>query len=140
MDELYANVCNGKVERINKIYFDDLWKMILMLLLVDTKKRVDCDTFLNNKLIIRKKNEIIELNFLESKNNENVNNGVLLNTIIFNNINEIKAQLPTNKNYNDETNSEFNNINQLSTRNNNNKSSTNIVRNPNNNFNNNNFF
>jgi len=140
LDELYANVCNGKVERINKIYFDDLWKMILMLLLVDTKKRVDCDTFLNNKLIIRKKNEIIELNFLESKNNENVNNGVLLNTIIFNNINEIKAQLPTNKNYNDETNSEFNNINQLSTRNNNNKSSTNIVRNPNNNFNNNNFF
>ena len=139
LDELYVNVCNGKVERINKIYSDDLWKMILMLLQVDAKKRVDCDTFLNNKLIIRKKNEIKELNFLESKYNENINNGVLLNTIKFNNINEIKAQLPTNKNYNDETNSEFNNINQLSTRNNTNKSSTNIVRNPNNNFNNNNF-
>ena len=140
LDELYVNVCNGKVERINKIYSDDLWKMILMLLQVDTKKRVDCDTFLNNKFIVRKKNEIKELNFLESKFNEkNINNGVLLNTIKFNNINEIKAQLPTNKNYNDEINSEFNNINQLSTRNNTNKSNTTIVKNPSNNFNNNNF-
>ena len=140
LDELYVNVCNGKVERINKIYSDDLWKMILMLLQVDSKKRVDCDTFLNNKLIIRKKIELKELNFLENKFNEkNINNGVLLNTIKFNNINEIKAQLPTNKNYNDENNSEFNYINQLSTRNNTYKSNTNIVRNPNNNFNNNNF-
>ena len=139
LDELYVNVCNGKVERINKIYSDDLWKMILMLLQVDVNKRVDCDTFLNSKLIVRKKNEIKELNFLESKYNENINNGVLLNTIKFNNINEIKAQLPTNKNYNDETNSEFNNINQLSTRNNTNKSSASIARNPSNNFNNNNF-
>ena len=140
LDELYVNVCNGKVERINKIYSDDLWKMILMLLQVDAKKRVDCDSFLNSKLIIRKKNEIKELNFLENKYNEkNINNGVLLNTIKFSNINEIKAQLPTNKNYNDESNSEFNNINQISTRNNTNKSSTSIVRNPNNNVNNNNF-
>ena len=100
---------------------------------------MDCDTFLSSKLIIKKKNEIKELNFYESKYNENINNGALLNTIKFNNINEIKAQLPTNKNYNDETNSEFNNINQLSTRNNTNKSNTSIVRSSNNNFNNNNF-
>jgi len=66
LDELYVNICNGKVERINKIYSDDLLKMILMLLQVDNKKRVDCDTFLNNKLIIRKNNEIKQLNFLES--------------------------------------------------------------------------
>ena len=61
LDELYINVCKGKVERINKIYSDDLWKMILMLLQVDVKKRVDCDSFLNSKLIIRKKKEINEL-------------------------------------------------------------------------------
>ena len=62
LDELYANVCRGKVERINQIYSDDLWKMIKMLLQVDVNKRVDCDTFFKNKLIIRKIAELKEKN------------------------------------------------------------------------------
>ena len=115
LDELYINVCKGKVERINKIYSDDLWKMILMLLQVDVKKRVDCDSFLNSKLIIRKKKEINELQSYYKNIDDNYNNGILLNTIKFSNINEIKAQLPRNKNYNDDSlnNKEFNINNQL---------------------------
>ena len=112
LDELYANVCKGKVERINKIYSDELWKMILMLLQVDVKKRVDCDNFLNSELIMKKKQEMKEFNFFDNNINENTNNGILLNTIKFSNINEIKAQLPRNKNYNDDQlNNQTNNIN-----------------------------
>ena len=123
LDELYINVCKGKVERINKIYSDDLWKMILMLLKVDVNKRVDCDSFLNSKLILRKKAEMKEFNNFDNNNIlENENNGVLLNTIKFSNINEIKSQLPTNKNYNDEINNNIinNKNNQISYRKNNN--------------------
>ena len=114
LDELYANVCRGKVERINQIYSDDLWKMIKMLLQVDVNKRVDCDTFFKNKLIIRKiaelKEKNKEFNYIENKLGENVNNELLLSTIKFNNISEIKSQLPKNKNYNDE-NIDYVNIN-----------------------------
>ena len=49
LDELYINVCKGKVHRINQIYSDDLWEMIKMLLQVDVNKRVNCDLFLKNK-------------------------------------------------------------------------------------------
>ena len=128
LDELYANVCKGKVERINRIYSDDLWKMIKMLLQVDVNKRVDCDNFLKSKLIMRKKKELIEknkeFNYIENKLEKNINNGILLSTIKFTNIHEIKSQLPKNKNYNDENfdyiNSNNNNyINQLSNINNN---------------------
>ena len=114
LDELYANVCKGKVERINPIYSDDLWKMIKMLLQVEVNKRADCDTFLKSKLIIRKKKELKEknkeFNYIENKLGENINNGILLSTIKFKNINEIKSQLPKNKNYNDE-NIDYTNIN-----------------------------
>ena len=106
LDELYENVCKGQPERINKIYSDDLWEMILMLLQVDVDKRVDCNQFLNSKLI---KNKIEEMKnnpstFLEALNLDK-NKGIqddefLLKTIKFNDISEIKAQLPTKKNYN----------------------------------------
>ena len=43
LDELFENVCKGDPERINKIYSEDLWKIILMLLQVDVDKRVDCN-------------------------------------------------------------------------------------------------
>ena len=122
LDELYINVCKGKVERINKIYSDDLWKMILMLLQVDVKKRVDCDSFLNSELIMKKKKEMKEFNYFDNNINENINNGILLNTIKFSNINEIKAQLPRNKNYNDEQ--IYNKINII-----NNKNDTNDLNN-----------
>ena len=105
LDELYENVCKGKPERINKIYSDDLWKMILMLLQVDVDKRVDCNQFLNSDLI-KKKIEEMKNNpktFLEAlnldKNKKVQDDEFLLKTIKFNDISEIKAQLPTKKNY-----------------------------------------
>ena len=114
LDELYVNVCKGKIERISQAYSDDLWKMIKMLLQVDVNKRVNCDSFLNNKLIIKKKKElkekIKEFNYIENNLEKNKNNGVLLNTIKFNNIKEIKSQLPKNKNYNNE-NEDYSNYN-----------------------------
>ena len=106
LDELYENVCKGKPERINKIYSDDLWKMILMLLQVDVNDRVDCNQFLNSELI-KKKIEEMKNNpntFLEAlnldKNKRIQDDEFLLKTIKFNDISEIKAQLPTKKNYN----------------------------------------
>ena len=105
LDELYENVCKGKPERINQMYSDELWKMILMLLQVDVDKRVDCNQFLNSDLIKRKIEEMkkdpnlyIE-SFIYDKNRENIDD-YLLKTIKFNDIKEIKAQLPTKKNYN----------------------------------------
>ena len=103
LDELYENVCKGDPERINKMYSDDLWKMILMLLQVDVNKRVDCNQFLNHDLIKRKIEEIkkdpniyIE-SFIYDKNKDRFDE-YLLKTIKFNDIKEIKAQLPTKKN------------------------------------------
>ena len=105
LDELYENVCKGQPERINKIYSDDLWEMILMLLQVDVNKRVDCTQFLNSNLI-KKKIEEMKNNpntFLEAlsldKNKKLQDDEFLLQTIKFNDIREIKAQLPTKKNY-----------------------------------------
>ena len=80
--------------------------MILMLLQVDVDKRVDCNQFLNSNLI-KKKIEEMKNNpntFLEALNLDK-NKGIqddefLLKTIKFNDISEIKAQLPTKKNYN----------------------------------------
>ena len=111
LDELFMNVCKGKPDRIYNIYSDDLWKMILMLLQVDVKKRCDCDKFLNNPLIIRKmrelKNENNEYKNLEK--NKEIDEGILLETIRFNDILDIKGQLPTKKNYNNNTNKENSN-------------------------------
>ena len=101
LDELYVNVCKGKVDRIKKIYSDKLWKMILMLLQVDVNKRVNCDQFLNHPLIVSKIKEMqmkdSEYNDLEE--NKISKDGYLLNTINFKDLKEIKAQLPTKKNY-----------------------------------------
>jgi len=103
LDELFENVCKGEPERINEIYSDDLWKMILMLLQVDVDKRVDCNQFLNSELIKKKieemKNDPNTYGYIYDKNREN-NDDLLLKTIKFNDIREIKAQLPTKKNYN----------------------------------------
>ena len=101
LDELYINVCKGKVERIKKIYSDKLWKMILMLLQVDVNKRVNCDQFLNHPMIVQKIKEMkmkdSEYDLLEE--NKNSKEGYLLNTINFKDLKEIKAQLPKTKNY-----------------------------------------
>ena len=58
LDELYVNVCKGKVDRIKNIYSDKLWKIILMLLQVDVNKRVNCDQFLNHPIIVQKIREM----------------------------------------------------------------------------------
>ena len=101
LDELFLDVCKGNPERIYSTYSDDLWKMILMLLQVDVNKRCDCDKFLNSPLILRKikelKNENNEYKNLEK--NKDINEGNLLETIRFDNILDIKRQLPTKKNY-----------------------------------------
>ena len=105
LDELYENVCKGQPERINKIYSDDLWKMILMLLQVDVNNRVDCNQFLNSDLIKKKIEEMKNnpstyLEALSLDKNKGIHDEFLLKTIKFNDISEIKAQLPTKKNYN----------------------------------------
>jgi len=104
LDELYENVCKGEPERISKIYSDDLWKMILMLLQVDVNKRVDCNQFLNSDLIKKKIEEMKNnpstyLEALSLDKNKGIHDEFLLKTIKFNDISEIKAQLPTKKNY-----------------------------------------
>ena len=101
LDELYGNVCKGNIERISHIYSDDLWKMIMMLLQVDVKKRVDCKEFLDSKLIMKKIKEMKENNS-ECKDleiNKNSYSGTLLKTIKFKDFKDIKSQLPTKKNY-----------------------------------------
>ena len=101
LDELYGNVCKGNIERISHIYSDELWKMIMMLLQVDVKKRVDCKEFLDSKLIMKKIKEMKENNS-ECKDleiNKNSFSGTLLKTIKFKDFKDIKAQLPTKKNY-----------------------------------------
>ena len=101
LDELFLNVCKGKVERISHVYSDDLWRMILMLLKVDVKDRCDCDQFLNSKLITRKIQEMknMDIDYKNLEKNKEINDGNLLETIRFENILDIKRQLPTKKNY-----------------------------------------
>ena len=122
LDELFEEVCKGKPKRINRIYSDELWKMIMMLLQTDVEKRVDCDSFLNNKLIKDKIAEIkmnqkIDLNQKNDNKENNNNNVTLLNTIKFDNLKDLKNQLPSTKNYENillnENNKENININKM---------------------------
>ena len=97
MDELFNKVCKGETERINKIYSDDLWEMIKMLLRVDPNKRLSCEQFLNCKLV---KKKMMEIDGEFDRNpNFNGSNNVLLNSIKINNIREISKKLPKMKNY-----------------------------------------
>ena len=113
MDELFINVCKGKIERINKVYSDDLWNMINMLLKVDTNKRVDCNQFLESQLIKNKINEMknnnnfLNYEFFDKKYiEEHRDEKLLLDTIKFMDIYEIKSQLPKKKNYDGEKESD----------------------------------
>ena len=122
LDELFEEVCKGKPKRINRIYSEELWKMILMLLQTDVEKRADCDTFLNSKIVKDKIYEIRKnqkLNGNYNKNNIQICNdsGILLNTIKFDNLNDLKYQLPSTKNYdcklNDNNKENINNNNKI---------------------------
>ena len=105
MDDLFINVCMNKTERINKRYSDDLWFMIKKLLEVNVDKRYNCKQFLECDIV---KNKINEFNSIENNNEESVDNSLLLNTIIFRDIKDIKRQLPNKKYYNDESTTESN--------------------------------
>ena len=109
LDDLFYNVCKGKVKRINKIYSDELWQMIMMLLQTDVNKRVDCDEFLNSKIIKKKIFEIKNnpktyFEGCQLEKNMNIIDDFLLETINFKNISEIKGQLPNEKNYDSSSN------------------------------------
>ena len=124
LDELYVNVCKGKVDRIKNIYSDKLWKIILMLLQVDVNKRVNCDQFLNHPIIVQKIREMKmkDSEYVDLEVNKTSKDGCLLNTINFKDLKEIKAQLPTKKNYgnNFENKRDFNYNYNYSNNNNNN--------------------
>ena len=115
MEDLFVNICLNKVERINKIYSDELWYIIKKLLEVNVDKRFDCRQFLNNDIVKRKINELKKNDDIFNNNNINLNdiqedsnNSFLLNTFYFNDINDIKKQLPNKKYYNDESTTESN--------------------------------
>jgi NIMA (never in mitosis gene a)-related kinase len=106
LDDLFENVCRGKVKRISNYYSDDLWNMILMLLQKDVNKRVDCDGFLNSDLIKSKINEFksnpnthYEGCELEKNKSINLDNDILYGTINFKNFNDLKNKLPNVQNY-----------------------------------------
>ena len=108
MDDLFINVCMNKVERINKRYSDDLWIMIKKLLEVNVDKRFNCRQFLEYDIVKNKIKEFNEFNDIDNNNEESMNNSLLLNTIIFRDIKDIKTQLPNKKYYNDESTTESN--------------------------------
>ena len=104
LDELYENVCKGKPKRIKKTYSDELWQMIMMLLQVDVNKRVDCNGFLKSELILKKIKEMKEdpKTVQEAENLDkykDTQDDFLLKTIKFDDIKQIKSQLPSKKIY-----------------------------------------
>ena len=98
VDELCDNVCNGKIEKISSRYSDELWNLIKMLLEVDVKKRVDCDTILNSKLI---KDKINELSSIYMENNPYINEdeSSILDTIEYKNLRDLEKKIPKKNNY-----------------------------------------
>ena len=112
LDELFENICKGKIRRISNYYSDDLWKMILMLLQHDVNKRVDCQEFLNSELIKNKINEFksnpntyAEGLSLEKNRNSKIGDDILFETINFKNFYDLKKKLPIVKNYESNKNS-----------------------------------
>ena len=107
LEELCQNICNGKIEKISKKYSDNLWNIILLLLEIDVKKRVDCDQFLSNEIIKNKNKEIkLDNSFLEDnlnmsdKNQKDISD---LNIINIKDIIEIQRKLPHFQKYTNES-------------------------------------
>ena len=107
MDELFVNICLNKTKRISEKYSEELWLMIKKLLEVNVEKRYDCNQFLQSDIV---KNKIRELNnnYYDNNNKDSYDNSMLLNTIIFSDIKDIKRQLPNKKYYNEESTTESN--------------------------------
>ena len=105
MDELYKNVLRGKYKEIDgKIYSKDLSDLIAMLLRVDPKKRPGCKEVLESDVVKR------NLKWIEGLGSEIAKDSLkesdlLLNTIKFRDIKEIKSKLPKT-NYDNEIDNE----------------------------------
>ena len=110
MDDLFVNICLNKVKRISEKYSEDLWIMIKKLLEVNVEKRYDCNQFLQSDIVKNKINELnnnINNNYdINNNNTDSYENSMLLNTINFRDIKDIKRQLPNQKYYNDESTTE----------------------------------
>ena len=84
-----------------------------MLLQVDVNKRVDCNGFLKSELILKKIKEMKEdpKTVQEAENLDkykDTQDDFLLKTIKFDDIKQIKSQLPSKKNYAGNNNSNVN--------------------------------
>ena len=109
MDDLFVNICLNKVQRINERYSEDLWFMIKKLLEVNVDKRFNCDQFLESDIVRNKIKELKNSNLDYKEVNENdKDNSILLNTIFFSDIKDIKKNLPNKKYYNEESTTESN--------------------------------
>ena len=107
MDELFINICLNKTQRINEKYSNDLWFMIKKLLEVNVDKRFNCAQFLESDIVKKKNIELRNYNNNAPEINDN-DNSLLLNTIVFSDIKDIKRQLPNKKYYNEESTTESN--------------------------------
>ena len=110
MDELFVNICLNKTKRISEKYSEELWLMIKKLLEVNVEKRYDCNQFLQSDIVKNKINELNSNNnnYYDNNNKDSYDNSMLLNTIIFSDIKDIKRQLPNKKYYNEESTTESN--------------------------------
>ena len=95
MNGLYRNVIRGKYEPINNKYYSrELSLLIDMLLQIDSSKRPTCDQILNHPIILRHLRCLKEDEIEDKENNQ-----LLLQTIKFSALKDIKNQLPKKKNY-----------------------------------------
>ena len=125
MDDLFVNICLNKVKRIDERYSEDLWLMIKRLLEVNVDKRFNCEQFLESD-VVRNKMKELKNNWDYKDINENDNdNSLLLNTIIFNDFKDIKKNLPNKKYYNEESTTESNSKKEKEKENNINKNNIN---------------
>ena len=102
IEELCDNICNGKFEKISSRYSEDLWNMIKMLLEVDPNKRVDCNMFLNSKLL-KDKIEDIKSMYSENHNYTLEDDTSMLDTIEYKNLRELEYKIPNKKRYEKKT-------------------------------------
>jgi len=98
IEELCDNICNGRFEKISSRYSEDLWNMIKMLLEVDVNKRVDCNMFLNSKLLKDKMDDIKSM-YSENHNYTMEDDTSMLDTIEYKNLRELEFKIPSKKRY-----------------------------------------
>jgi serine/threonine protein kinase len=98
-EELCENVCHGKIEKISSRYSEELWNLIKMLLEVDAKKRVDCDTILKSKIIKEKMDELSEIYKDNNPFYIHDDDSSMLDTIEYKNLRDLEKKIPNKNNY-----------------------------------------